>query len=40
MRGTLHASLLKCLDTCFTDVSEIKADERRARSLVKFGGCC
>ena len=40
MHGTLHASLLKCLDNCFTEVSEIKADERRASALVKSGPCC
>jgi ArsR family transcriptional regulator, arsenate/arsenite/antimonite-responsive transcriptional repressor len=40
MHGTLHASLLKCLDTCFTDVSEIEADARRALALMKSGGCC
>jgi ArsR family transcriptional regulator len=40
MRGALHRSLLQCLDTCFAEVSEIKADERRARALVKSGGCC
>lgn len=40
MRGALHASLLKCLGTCFTEVSEIRSDERRARALTKAGGCC
>jgi ArsR family transcriptional regulator len=40
MRGTLHRSLLECLDTCFVDVPEIKADEIRAKALVKSGGCC
>ena len=40
MHGPLHASLLKCLDTCFKEVSELRADERRARALAKSGGCC
>lgn len=40
IHGTLQASLLKCLDTCFTQVSEIKADARRARALAKSGWCC
>jgi ArsR family transcriptional regulator len=40
MRGSLHRSLLKCLDTCFTEVSEMKEDDRRARALAKSGRCC
>jgi ArsR family transcriptional regulator len=40
IRGTLHRSLVQCLDTCFTKVLEIKADQLRARALVKSGGCC
>lgn len=40
MHGTLHRSLLECLDTCFTDVPGIKADQSRARALAKSGGCC
>ena len=40
MRGSLHRRLLDCLDTCFAEVSEIKADESRAKALVKSGGCC
>jgi ArsR family transcriptional regulator len=40
MDGPLHRSLLACLDTCFTDVPEIKADQSRAKALAKAGGCC
>ena len=39
-RGKLHRRLLDCLDTCFADVPEIKADESRAKALAKSGGCC
>lgn len=39
-RGSLHARLIKCLDSCFDDIPEIKKDSARGRSLKKSGGCC
>jgi ArsR family transcriptional regulator len=32
--------LIKCLQSCFQDVPELAADERRAAQLRKKGGCC
>jgi ArsR family transcriptional regulator, arsenate/arsenite/antimonite-responsive transcriptional repressor len=35
-----HRSLVKCLESCFRDVPELKADEVRAAAIRKSGGCC
>ncbi|HVT02455.1 MAG TPA: metalloregulator ArsR/SmtB family transcription factor [Thermoanaerobaculia bacterium] len=35
-----HERLYACLDACFTDVPELKADGARASKLRKGGGCC
>lgn len=35
-----HAKLLECLEQCFSDVPEIRADEQRAAEIRKSGGCC
>jgi ArsR family transcriptional regulator len=35
-----HRKLLECLDKCFGDVPEIKADDARAAKIRKSGGCC
>jgi len=32
--------LIKCLQSCFQDVPELAADEKRAEQLRKKGGCC
>ncbi len=32
--------LIKCLRSCFQDVPELAADEKRASQLRKTGGCC
>lgn len=40
LRGSLHESLVNCLENCFVDVPEIRADARRAKELAKSGGCC
>ena len=32
--------LLECLANCFGDVPEIRADQARAESIRKSGGCC
>jgi len=39
-RTAAHAKLLECLDACFVDVRELKADGRRAKRLRREGGCC
>lgn len=39
-QGTLHGSLLGCLDNCFTDAPEIRSDANRAKALKKSGSCC
>ena len=33
-------NLVKCLRSCFHDVPELEADERRAAAVQKSGGCC
>jgi ArsR family transcriptional regulator len=35
-----HRKLLECLDNCFGDVPEIRADDRRAAKIRRSGGCC
>ena len=32
--------LIKCLESCFLDVPELAADEKRVKQLRKKGGCC
>ena len=39
-RTAVHEKLLECLDACFADLRELKADARRAERLRKHGGCC
>jgi ArsR family transcriptional regulator, arsenate/arsenite/antimonite-responsive transcriptional repressor len=39
-RSPFHQSLLHCLETCFADVPDLRADARRAAKLKKSGGCC
>jgi ArsR family transcriptional regulator len=38
--GSLHRSLLKCLDACFGEMPELAADAERYMALKKSGGCC
>ncbi|MGZ7040679.1 MAG: ArsR/SmtB family transcription factor [Thermoanaerobaculia bacterium] len=35
-----HQKLIECLEACFADVPELKADSRRAKQVRKRGGCC
>jgi ArsR family transcriptional regulator len=35
-----HRKLLECLDKCFGEVPELKADEARAAKIRASGGCC
>ena len=35
-----HQELLKCLSTCFEEVSELQADNARATKIRESGGCC
>jgi ArsR family transcriptional regulator len=35
-----HQSLLHCLETCFADVPQFRADAKRVAKLKKSGGCC
>jgi ArsR family transcriptional regulator len=39
-RGRFHESLLACLESCFAEVPEFEADDRRHAHLKKVGGCC
>jgi ArsR family transcriptional regulator len=39
-KTTFHRKLLQCLDNCFGDVPEIKADEARAAKVRESSGCC
>lgn len=39
-KTVFHRKLLECAITCFQEVSEIKADNRRAKSIRDSGGCC
>jgi len=36
----LHQRILQCVGTCFTEVPELQADRRRAKSVDLTGGCC
>jgi ArsR family transcriptional regulator len=38
--GGFHRSLLRCLECCFAEVPELKADALRAARLRESGGCC
>jgi len=35
-----HRKLLECLQKCFSEVPEIKADAARAAKIRESGGCC
>jgi ArsR family transcriptional regulator len=35
-----HAKLLECLNCCFSEVPEIRADQARAGKVRQIGGCC
>jgi ArsR family transcriptional regulator len=35
-----HRKLLECLENCFGDVPEIRADNARAAKIRRSGGCC
>jgi ArsR family transcriptional regulator, arsenate/arsenite/antimonite-responsive transcriptional repressor len=35
-----HRKLLQCLAKCFTEVPEVQADNARAATIRKSGGCC
>jgi ArsR family transcriptional regulator len=39
-RGPFHEKLLECLACCFQEVPQIQADQVRARTLARSGGCC
>jgi ArsR family transcriptional regulator, arsenate/arsenite/antimonite-responsive transcriptional repressor len=39
-KTSLHEKLLDCLGSCFGDVPELSADTKRARRVLKRGGCC
>ena len=39
-RLAFQRDLIKCLRSCFLDVPELAADEKRAARLRKTGGCC
>ena len=39
-KTAFHQKLLECLENCFGEVPEIKADATRAANLRKSGGCC
>ena len=39
-RSAPHRALVACLDGCFADVPELKADRARRRTLRGRGGCC
>jgi ArsR family transcriptional regulator, arsenate/arsenite/antimonite-responsive transcriptional repressor len=39
-REPFHQKLLECLSCCFSQVPEIQEDQRRAREVKEFGGCC
>jgi ArsR family transcriptional regulator len=39
-RTAPHRALVACLDGCFADVPELKADAGRLRSVRSGGGCC
>ncbi len=35
-----HQKLLECLEKCFSEVPELKADKARAAKIRNSGGCC
>jgi ArsR family transcriptional regulator, arsenate/arsenite/antimonite-responsive transcriptional repressor len=35
-----HQKLLECLENCFSEVPELKADKARVAKIRKSGGCC
>ena len=39
-KTAFHKKLLECLEKCFGEVPEIKADAARAARIRKSGGCC
>ena len=39
-KDTFHRRLLECLEKCFSEVPELKADNARAAKIKKSGGCC
>jgi ArsR family transcriptional regulator, arsenate/arsenite/antimonite-responsive transcriptional repressor len=39
-REPFHHKLLECLACCFSQVPEIKGDQKRAREVKDSGGCC
>lgn len=39
-KSNFHRKLLECLEKCFGDVPELKADNARAAKIRKSGGCC
>lgn len=39
-RTSFQAKLYECLEDCFGEVPELRADTRRAEKLKKSGGCC
>jgi ArsR family transcriptional regulator, arsenate/arsenite/antimonite-responsive transcriptional repressor len=39
-KSTFHKKLLECLSNCFEEVAALRADEVRAKKLLKTGGCC
>jgi ArsR family transcriptional regulator len=38
--SAFHENLLHCLESCFADVPDLRADAKRAAKLRKSGGCC
>lgn len=38
--STFHQNLLHCLESCFADVPDLRADAQRTAKLRKAGGCC
>lgn len=39
-RTAFHAKLVECLECCFSEVPQIRADKARAKKLRNAGGCC
>jgi ArsR family transcriptional regulator len=39
-KTTFHKKLLECLSSCFSDVTELRTDARRAAKIRAEGGCC
>ena len=38
--SSFQSKLYECLEDCFTEVPELKADARRAKTAKRSGGCC